>query len=244
MGLVPKRCSQVIAQLYNNRRIAVVIPALNEEESIDKVIGDLPGYVDQLVVVDNGSTDRTADRARAAGAEVVLQPERGYGAACLKGIEQLSDDTDIIVFLDGDYSDYPQEMIRLLDPIVYDDYEVVIGSRMSSGTSRKALPPVARFGNRLSTTLIRWFWGYRFTDLGPFRAVTVPAYRRLDMSDPDFGWTVELQIKAARLGMRATEVPVSYRPRIGRSKISGTIVGSFRAGTKILYLIFRQWLAR
>jgi glycosyltransferase involved in cell wall biosynthesis len=197
-----------------------------------------------VIVGDNGSADRTRELARARGAEVVEEPERGYGAACLRALAELDDSTDVIVFLDADYSDYPEEMRLLLEPISYDNMDVVIGSRMQNAKSRTVLTPVARFGNRLSTRLIRWFWGYCFTDLGPFRAVTMQAYKQLKMADRDFGWTVEMQIKAARMKLNAVEVPVSYRPRIGTSKISGTVTGSFRAGCKILYLIARELFRR
>jgi glycosyltransferase involved in cell wall biosynthesis len=230
--------------VYHDRTIAVVIPALNEEAAISKVLADLPGYVDRVVVADNGSSDKTAERAREAGAQVVYESERGYGAACLRALSELDSDTDIVVFLDADYSDHPSEMMLLLDPITRQKYEVVIGSRMTSDESRAALTTVARFGNWLSTRLIRMFWGYRFTDLGPFRAADFAVFRRLDMRDRNFGWTVELQIKAAKLGLRATEVPVSYRKRIGESKISGTISGSVKAGAKILYLIFRELIRK
>lgn len=230
--------------MYAGRYIAVIIPALNEEEAIGLVLRDIPGYVDRIIVADNGSTDRTAGIARAGGAEVVLETERGYGAACLRALAQLDDRTDIVVFLDGDYSDFPHEMILLLDPIVHADRQVVIGSRMLNSSSRRALTPVARFGNRLSTLLIRLFWGHRFSDLGPFRAIEYDTLKALDMNDRNFGWTVELQIKAARRHLQTTEVAVSYRPRVGISKVSGTIDGSVKAGIKILYLIFREFLRR
>lgn len=204
------------------------------------MLGDIPEYVDQTIVCDNGSTDATAEIARGMGALVVHESQRGYGAACLKALESVDPTTDIVVFLDADYSDYPQETNLLLDPIIDENRDVVIGSRMIGAESRKILTPVARFGNWLSTFLIRMCWGYRFTDLGPFRAVTKSALDRLQMKDRNFGWTVELQIKAAKLRMNATEVKVSYRERIGQSKISGTISGSIKAGTKILYLIFRE----
>ncbi|UCE24512.1 MAG: glycosyltransferase family 2 protein [Candidatus Zixiibacteriota bacterium] len=226
--------------LYHDHNIAVIIPALNEEQSISRVLQALPSYLDRVIVADNGSTDSTASLARQAGAEVISEPQRGYGAACLRAIAELDEATDIIVFLDGDYSDYPEETILLIDQIVFGGHEVVIGSRMIKDDARRHLTPAARFGNWLSTWLIRLFWRYRFTDLGPFRAVTYQALQRLNMQDRDFGWTVELQIKAAKLGLDATEVAVSYRPRIGRSKISGTVTGSVKAGLKILYLIFRE----
>lgn len=230
--------------MYRNHAIAVVIPAFNEEQSIAKTLTSIPGYVDFVTVGDNGSTDRTADIVREHGAVVVHESERGYGAACLKALETVPNNTDIVVFLDADYSDYPEEMILLLDPIVADDCDIVIGSRMLKEESRATLTPVARFGNWLSTRLIRFLWKYEFTDLGPFRASRWSTFQSLDMRDRNFGWTVELQIKAARRALRCREVAVSYRRRIGQSKISGTVFGSIKAGSKILYLIFREWLKR
>lgn len=206
------------------------------------VLHDIPGYVDQLIVADNGSTDNSVNVVKSFGAVSVSEPVKGYGSACLRGLEEVNKDTDIIVFLDGDYSDYPQEMGLLLDEIVYHKFDVVIGSRMLTQQSKMILTPVARFGNWLSTKLIALFWGESFTDLGPFRAIKWDAFTKLKMSDKNFGWTVELQIKAAKLEMACTEVPVSYRNRIGESKISGTVFGSIKAGHKILYLIFRELL--
>jgi glycosyltransferase involved in cell wall biosynthesis len=226
--------------LYRNQFVAVIIPVLNEEESIGKVIAEIPDFVDRIVVCDNGSIDNTPNQIKQSKAELVFENERGYGAACLKALLILDERTDIIVFIDGDYSDYPEEMNLLLDPIIDDNYEVVIGSRMIKPEAKKILTPVARFGNWLSTFLIKIFWGYRFTDLGPFRAIKYDSFKKLKMVDRNFGWTVELQIKAAKMKMNAIEVPVSYRARLGKSKISGTLVGSCKAGSKILYLIFRE----
>lgn len=220
--------------------MTAIIPALNEEEAITLVIADLPDYIDQVIVADNGSSDKTAKRAKLAGATVVHENRRGYGAACLRGIEELDEKTDIILFIDGDYSDFPEESNLLLDPIISGEAEMVIGSRMIRAESRDSLTPVAAFGNKLSTNLIRLFWGCQFSDLGPFRAITKIAYQRLGMSDRDFGWTVEMQIRAAKLKIPSTEVAVSYRKRIGQSKISGTVIGSVRAGSKILYIIGRE----
>jgi glycosyltransferase involved in cell wall biosynthesis len=198
------------------------------------VIDDIPGWVDDVVVVDNGSADRTAEVARRRGARVVLEPERGYGAACLRGIAALGD-ADVVVFLDGDHADRPQEMDRLVDPIVAGRADLVVGSRVSGEREAGALTPQARFGNLLACSLIRLLHGVRYTDLGPFRAVRADALRRLAMCDRDYGWTVEMQVKAAQLGLPALEVPVSYRRRrIGRSKVSGTLRGVLGAGTKIL----------
>ncbi|MCA9564657.1 MAG: glycosyltransferase, partial [Myxococcales bacterium] len=193
-------------------------------------------------VVDNGSRDRTREVASSAGAIVIDQPERGYGAACLKGIEYLSQDPpDVLVFVDGDYSDYPEELDEVIAPIVAGEAELVIGSRILGGAPSDALMPQARFGNWLSCHLIRVLYGVRFTDLGPFRAITWSALERIGMADRNYGWTVEMQVKAAKLGIRSTEVPVKYRPRIGKSKVSGTVKGSVLAGHKILWTIFSQW---
>ncbi len=219
------------------------MPALNEEQSIGQTLSAMPGYVDFIVVGDNGSSDRTAEIAREHGAVVVRENERGYGAACLRALQELPGNADVVVFIDADFSDYPEEMIFLLDPIVLETADIVIGSRMLKAESRVALTPVARFGNWLSTSLIRAFWHYKFTDLGPFRAARWSTFRSLNMEDRNFGWTVELQIKAARRHLRCREVAVSYRERIGVSKISGTISGSLKAGSKILYLILKEWLA-
>ena len=224
--------------MREGRRIAVVIPALDEERAIGRVLADVPAWVDRVIVADNGSRDRTADIARAAGATVVLEPEPGYGAACLAGLTHIGD-ADIIVFLDGDYSDHPEEMASLVDPIIADVADLVIGSRVLGAREVGALTPQQRFGNWLATRLIRAFWGVRYTDLGPFRAIRAPALARLGMRDRTYGWTVEMQIKAAIGGLRALETPVRYRRRIGISKISGTIKGTVKAGYKILTMIAR-----
>jgi hypothetical protein len=227
--------------MRSGRPIAVIIPALNEEAAIGRVIGEIPDWVDDIVVADNGSTDRTAEVAREAGARVVTAPRRGYGSACQAAIAALRR-PEAVVFLDADASDLPSEMDRLVDPILAGDAEIVIGSRVLGRCEPGALTPQQRWGNRLATGLIRLFWGTRFTDLGPFRAVGYATLVDLGMCDPDFGWTVELQVKAARRGLRAVEVPVSYRKRIGVSKISGTVRGVAAAGTKILFTIFRAAL--
>ena len=218
--------------------IAVIIPALDEEQAIGNVLGDIPDAVQQIIVVDNGSRDGTAEVARSMGALVVEEPRRGYGQACLTGIAQLAD-PDIVVFWDGDYSDYPEELTDLVEPIRSAEADLVIGSRTLGERERGALLPQARFGNWLSTGLIRLLFGVSFTDLGPFRALRAEALQRLKMQDRDFGWTVEMQVKAARLGLRSVEVPVRYRRRIGTSKITGTLTGTVRAGYKILWTIFR-----
>jgi len=218
-------------------RISVIIPAVDEERSIGKVISEIPAWVDEVIVVDNGSEDETADVAQSAGAKVLFEPRRGYGRACLTGIANL-DNPDIVVFLDGDYSDYPGEMPSLVDPVINGSADLVIGSRVLGQAQKGALSPQARFGNWLACKLIRLFWKVRFTDLGPFRAICLSTLKALDMKDPNYGWTVEMQIKAAQRGVRVIEVPVSYRKRIGKSKVSGTIRGVVLAGTKILTLIF------
>ena len=219
--------------------IAVIIPALNEERAIASVIGDLPvTWVHQLVVVDNGSMDRTGEIAAELGATVVLEPQRGYGRACLAGMAALKN-PDVVVFLDGDYSDHPDELPQLVAPIAENRADLTIGSRVLGRRERGALTPQARLGNALATVLIRALFGVRFTDLGPFRAIRYQRLLQLDMADRDYGWTVEMQVKAARRGLRCCEIPVSYRRRIGVSKISGTVIGSIKAGYKILWTIFR-----
>ncbi len=224
-------------------RISLVIPALNEERSLPLVLAALPaGVLHEVVVVDNGSTDGTARVAREGGARVVEEPRRGYGQACLTGIAAL-DDPEVVVFLDGDFSDHPEELARVLEPILDDRADLVIGSRMTGNRERGALLPQALFGNWLATRLVRLFWGVHFTDLGPFRAIEANALRSLGMRDRDFGWTIEMQVKAAQRGLRCTEVPVSYRKRVGNSKITGTISGTVRASVKILGTIFREALS-
>jgi len=219
--------------------IDVVIPALDEESSIGHVVREIPPWVRRIVVVDNGSRDRTASAARDAGAEVVVEPNRGYGAACLAGMAVL-DRPAIVVFLDADHSDDPTEMAALVSPIVNDRADLVIGSRVLGQRQRGALSPQQRFGNGLACKLIRLIWGVNFTDLGPFRAVAFDALQQIAMDDRDFGWTVQMQIRAAKRCLRVQEVPVRYRRRIGRSKISGTVRGVIGAGTKILYTIARE----
>lgn len=224
--------------MRNKSTVAVIIPAFNEEPSIGKVLDAIPEWVDDVVVVDNGSTDRTAEIARERGARIVVEPRRGYGSACLAGIAAL-EGPGIIVFLDGDFSDHPDEMPLLVDPIASGRADIVIGSRTIGKREPGALTPQALFGNWLSCMLIRWFWSVSYSDLGPFRAIRYETLKELAMRDVDYGWTVEMQIKAAQSGARSLEVPVSYRKRIGKSKISGTVRGVIGAGTKILSTIFR-----
>jgi glycosyltransferase involved in cell wall biosynthesis len=226
-------------------RVHVIIPAFNEEASIAKVLGKIPaGLVEEVIVVSNGSTDQTDRRAREAGATVLREDRKGYGNACLKGMAYVAakapeDQPDVIVFLDGDYSDYPEEMPSLLVPIAKGEAELVIGSRALGQRQRGSMLPQQVFGNWLATRLIRWLYGLRFTDLGPFRAIRYASLLRLSMQDPTYGWTVEMQVKAAKLGLACTEVPVRYRKRIGDSKVSGTVKGTLLAGYKILTTIFR-----
>jgi glycosyltransferase involved in cell wall biosynthesis len=222
--------------------ILVIIPAFNEADSIEKVIRDIPEeFVREVVVVNNGSTDRTAEYAQVAGATVLNEPRRGYGSACLKGIEYAKTlRPDIVVFLDGDYSDFPSEIVSLVQPIIENDVDFVVGSRVRGQAERGALLPQARFGNWLAAFLIRKLWQYQFTDLGPFRAIKFEKLLAMQMQDTTFGWTVEMQIKAAKMKLNCAEVPVSYRKRIGVSKITGTISGTIKAGGKILWTIFKH----
>lgn len=221
-------------------KVGVVIPVFNERRSLPLVVADLPrDRVAEIVVVDNGSTDDTASVARELPVRLVREERRGYGSACLAGIDALKSlPPEVVVFLDGDYSDHPEELPLLLDGIAA-GADLVIGSRMLGSREPGALLPQARFGNALACSLIRLLFGHRYTDLGPFRAIRWGALERLGMNDRDFGWTVEMQVKALREGLRVAEVPVSYRRRVGVSKISGTLSGAFRAGSKILRTIVR-----
>ena len=223
--------------------LSVIIPALNERESIGLVLRDLPrSLVRQVIVVDNGSTDDTSAIAARAGAQVIRHSRRGYGAACQAGIAALDPRTDIVAFLDADYSDFPEEIEGLVAPIRRGEADLVLGSRVLRDSSRAALLPQAYWGNRLATFLIRRFWHFSYTDLGPFRAIRRTELDALGMRDASFGWTVEMQIRALWSGLRVKEVPVSYRKRIGRSKISGTVKGTLFAGTKIMFTIFKHGL--
>ena len=222
--------------------ISVIIPAHNEDNSIGRVLNDLPQEkLKEIIVVNNASTDNTAEVARINGAKVVEESCRGYGAACLRGISEVSS-SDIVVFVDGDYSDYPEELDQLIKPITENRADFVLGSRMIYPESREALLLQARYGNKLATFLIYIFFGYRFTDLGPFRAIRFDSLKQINMVDTDFGWTVEMQIKAIKNNLKIKEIPVHYRKRIGISKITGTVSGTFKAGVKIIYTIFKYLL--
>ncbi|MCB0505589.1 MAG: glycosyltransferase family 2 protein [Cyclobacteriaceae bacterium] len=223
--------------------IRVIIPALNEEKSIAKVINEIPEkLVKEIIVCDNNSADKTSEEAKKAGATVLLEKEKGYGASCLKGINyinNLEEKTDIVVFLDGDYSDYPEEMYQLVAPIQNDEADMVIGSRALGIKEKGSLTPQQVFGNWLATKMLKAFYGVHFTDLGPFRAIKLDTLNLLNMQDRNYGWTVEMQIKAAKQKIRSIEVPVSYRQRIGFSKVSGTVKGTFMAGYKIILTLFK-----
>ena len=225
-----------------------MIPALDEEASIGKVIDALLQHqITSIHVADNGSRDNTASVAKKHGARVVVEPQRGYGSACLAAVADIAKlepntENEIIVFIDADLSDDPHQLCELISPIIDNEVDLVIGSRVLGNSESGALSPHQRLGNRLATFLIRWLFGYRYTDLGPFRAIRRDRYEQLGMQDRNFGWTVEMQLKAAQRRFRIREIPVNYRQRIGQSKISGTILGSLSAGGKILQVIFREAL--
>ncbi len=231
--------------------ITVVIPALDEEESLPLVLNDLPD-VGQVIVVDNGSRDATAEVAARHGATVVPEPKRGYGTACLRGLAAVHESRneggstpEVVVFVDADYSDHPDLLPQLVEPILEGRSDFVLGSRLLGQREPGAMPPQSVYGNRFACLLMRVLFGIRYTDLGPFRAISYARLCELGMSDQNFGWTIEMQIKAARAGLRINEIPVPYRRRVGTSKISGTVSGTIKAGSKILYTIakygFRRW---
>ena len=229
--------------IFAAMEIVVIIPAFNEQESIGNVVRDIPkDLVSEVIVVNNSSTDKTEEAARKEGATVLREDRKGYGFACLKGIEYAKNRTpqpDIIVFIDGDYSDHPEEMPKVVAPIIEEGYDLVIGSRSLGKREKGAMTPQQVFGNWLATSLIRLFFKHKFTDLGPFRAIRFDKLMALNMVDQTYGWTVEMQLKAVKQGLKCTEVAVDYRKRIGFSKISGTVKGTIMAGYKILYTIFR-----
>lgn len=223
--------------------VDVIIPAYNEADSIGYVIRDIPGLVRHVVVVNNNSNDNTAPNAMAVGAEVIDEPVMGYGRACLKGIAHLANkeiQPDIVVFLDGDYSDYPQELVRVISPIVEIDVDLVIGSRAMGEREHGSMTVPQVFGNWLATRLMRLLYGVRYSDLGPFRAIKWIKLQELGMNDQNFGWTIEMQVKAAKNGLKFCEIPVNYKRRIGKSKVSGTIKGTFMAGYKIIVTLFKH----
>lgn len=221
----------------------VIIPAFNEENAVGNVIRDIPKeYIREIIVVNNNSNDATKENAAAAGATVLDQPQQGYGNACLKGIEyikQLAPLPEIVVFLDADYSDHPEELPKLLKPILEDGYDMVIGSRALGAKEKGSMTPQQIFGNWLATRMMRILYNVNYTDLGPFRAIKYADLIKVDMKDRTYGWTVEMQLKAAKLGLKTTEVAVNYRKRIGFSKISGTIKGTVLAGYKIITTILK-----
>jgi glycosyltransferase involved in cell wall biosynthesis len=222
--------------------IKVIIPAYNEQDSIAKVIAEIPKLVSEIIVVDNNSTDQTAISAEKAGATVLSQPKMGYGNACLKGLDYVATQTvkpDIIVFLDGDYSDYPSELTKVVEPIIKDNIDFVVGARVKHLREPGAMTPQQVFGNWLATTLMSLFFKSKFTDLGPFRAIKYDKLLQLNMQDQTYGWTVEMQLKALKQKLSYTEVNLRYKNRIGVSKVSGTVKGTIFAGIKILGWIFK-----
>ena len=228
-------------------KISVVIPAFNEEKSIPYVLNDIPNFVNLIIVCDNSSTDKTSEIAKNLGAKVVFEEKKGYGNACLKAISylrNLKDKPEIVVFIDGDYSDDPKQMKKIVDPIFYEGYDLVLGARTKSLRDKNSMTAHQIFGNWLACFLMRIFFNSRFKDLGPFRAITWDKLMQLDMRDKSFGWTIEMQIKALIKNYKYKEIGVKYKKRIGKSKISGTLVGSILAGKKILYLIFKYYLKK
>lgn len=225
-----------------SQRIKVIIPAYNEQDSIANVIQDIPSIVDEIIVVSNNSTDNTEKNAKNAGATVLQEKNKGYGYACLKGMDYVSKQAtapDIIVFLDGDYSDYPEQLIDIVNPIIKDNIDFVIGARVQRLREQGSMTPQQVFGNWLATFLMKLFFGAKFTDLGPFRAIKYGKLVALNMEDKTYGWTVEMQLKALKQKLTYVEVPMKYRNRIGVSKVSGTVKGSIMAGIKILGWIFK-----
>ena len=228
-----------------NPRIKVIIPAFNEADSIGLVIQDIPDLVEEVIVVSNNSTDQTEENARKTGATVLSETRKGYGNACLKGMDYVAaqqEKPDIIVFLDGDYSDYPEQLSAIIQPILQENIDFVIGARVDRLREEGSMTFPQIFGNWLATRLMRLFFGAKFTDLGPFRAIKYEKLLALKMEDKTYGWTVEMQLKAIKQKLSYVEVPVNYRNRIGVSKVSGTVKGAVMAGVKILGWIFKYSL--
>ena len=222
--------------------IKVIIPAYNEQDSIANVIQDIPSIVDEIIVVSNNSTDNTEENAKNAGATVLKENRKGYGFACLKGMDYIAQQKtkpDIVVFLDGDYSDYPEQLTEIVAPIINDDIDFVIGARVKRLREQGSMTAPQIFGNWLATFLMKLFFGAKFTDLGPFRAIKYDKLLALEMEDKTYGWTVEMQLKALKQKFSYVEIPMKYRNRIGVSKVSGTVKGSVMAGIKILGWIFK-----
>jgi glycosyltransferase involved in cell wall biosynthesis len=222
--------------------IKVIIPAFNEEASIGKVISEIPDLVSEIIVVSNNSSDQTETVAKMAGATVLREPQKGYGYACLKGLEYIASQEikpDIVVFLDGDYSDYPQDLHKIVAPIINNNMDLVIGSRVKRWREKGSMTFPQVFGNWLATSLMKLFFNAKFTDLGPFRAIKYKKLLALQMQDKTYGWTVEMQLKAVKQKLTYIEVPVHYKNRIGTSKVSGTVKGAIFAGVKILGWIFK-----
>ena len=225
-----------------NQIIKVIIPAFNEQDSIAHVIKDIPAIVDEVIVISNNSTDNTEINAKIAGATVLKEDRKGYGFACLKGINYINHQKikpDIIVFLDGDYSDYPEQLTEIISPIINNDIDFVIGARIKRLREQGSMTPQQVFGNWLATFLMKLFFGAKFTDLGPFRAIKHQQLLALKMEDKTYGWTVEMQLKVLKQKLTYVEIPVKYRNRIGVSKVSGTVKGTIFAGIKILGWIFK-----
>lgn len=224
------------------KEVTVIIPAFNEENAVGKVVTEIPTGVDRVIVVNNGSTDQTKKEARNAGAIVLDEPQKGYGQACLTGIAYMFmhfPKTDLIAFIDADYSDYPEQLILIIKELKIRDADLAIGSRALGNKEKGSMTLPQIFGNWLATILIKMLYGVKFTDLGPMRVITREAYEKIGMADKNFGWTVEMQVKAAKFGLKSCEVAVDYKRRIGKSKVSGTIKGVILAGYKILWTIFR-----
>jgi glycosyltransferase involved in cell wall biosynthesis len=228
-------------------RIKVIIPAYNEEKAIANVVHEIPKIVEEVIVISNNSTDNTVEEAKRSGATVLTEDRRGYGYACLKGMEYIAlqnDKPDIIVFLDGDYSDYPEELIKLIAPILNDNIDFVIGSRVKNLREPHSMTPQQVFGNWLATFLMKLFFNAKFSDLGPFRAIKYDKLVALQMEDKTYGWTVEMQLKVLKQKMTYIEIPVRYKNRIGVSKVSGTIKGTIMAGIKIISWILKYTLKK